>query len=488
MKKTQLTSILLLILIIGTVITSCSSQNTAADVTMGTTAETTVETTAETDYLDIMGEKQLNGMEYKVLAALDHPDLQVIMPEESMNGNVINDAYYIRDTFIEDKYGIDISYEVKAPGSVGAADLVKSITAGDTTFNIMIGPIIGTINTVATSGCLYNLLDVPYLSLNSNLWWNTMLCEKLQLNGKFFYTSGDIAAKMYSSVSATFANMKLLADYGKLDNPSDIYKYVYDGKWTYDTLYDLSKDTNQDLNNDSIFTAQDDFFGFLCENKSLSTESYVTACDLPLSTVNSDGKLIVDLNNETTINVIEKLKKVVMPIKYDTALLVPAAFAEDRALFFSHFLGAPTIYFREMESPFAILPMPKYDEKQESYRSLVNAWSDCFIAVPLLCGDADMVGYITEALAYKSYELIRPAFYETTLKEKMTRDSESAAMIDIIIDSACSDFNTIFNFGGTCELIYKSIMGKSDFVSSYTKIENKINASIDELNKIFYAE
>ena len=60
----------------------------------------------------------------------------------------------------------------------------------------------------------------------------------------------------------------------------------------------------------------------------------------------------------------------------------------------------------------------------------------------------DVVGRIVEDMAYESSELVRPAFIERTIKGKYARDTESADMIDIVMNGISTDYTLLLNTYG----------------------------------------
>ena len=103
---------------------------------------------------------------------------------------------------------------------------------------------------------------------------------------------------------------------------------------------------------------------------------------------------------------------------------------------------------RGMNDDFGIIPLPKYDETQKEYRSFVNGASN-MICVPASCQDLERASIITEALAEEAYKTVTPVLYETYLKRKVTRDADSAEMIDYIIRNRVFDMGYINMFDGT---------------------------------------
>jgi hypothetical protein len=76
------------------------------------------------------------------------------------------------------------------------------------------------------------------------------------------------------------------------------------------------------------------------------------------------------------------------------------------------------------------------------------------------------------------------------MKNRKIQDDESAAMLDLILDSRVYDFGTVFNWGGTSEGDVKSITGfmnniafhsgTNTFVSTWETIASGVQTAMDE--------
>ena len=158
---------------------------------------------------------------------------------------------------------------------------------------------------------------------------------------------------------------------------------------------------------------------------------------------------------------------------------VNMAFKNGNILFYQHCLNVPVGHLRDMEDDYGILPMPKYDEKQETYISFMNAWTTGFVGIPSTA-DFERSAFMMEAMGYAGYEMFREPVYDITLKTKGARDNESERIIDIIIETAYIDINSIYNFGNSFGILRDTVMDKKPFVSAYEKIEPQIQKTIDK--------
>ncbi len=135
---------------------------------------------------------------------------------------------------------------------------------------------------------------------------------------------------------------------------------------------------------------------------------------------------------------------------------------------------------RDMEDDFGVIPTPKLDEGQEHYYSYVNTWCLGGIAVPITCQNTDMTGLLSEVLCYLSYRDVRPVLYESVMKTKVARDSESARMLDIIFDTTYLDYNGIMDFGGSATAVSDAIYGKAELVSKFASIQKAMDTALTE--------
>lgn len=395
--------------------------------------------------------------------------MHVNQPEETETGDILNDALFRRNKEVEELYNLTIEY-----GKGDGNTLQSSVLADEDYYDMCIATIAGTgLSVPSNSGLLMDLCTIDELSLDKP-WWSQLMYDSLSIGGKLYYTSGDISPAMYCAPGCYYANKPLLADH-KIEC-EDIYASVHDGSWTIDKMISLTKDMDRDLNNDGVMSEADDYFGQLNEVGTLSTAVHLVGAGVKTSEIDKDGKLVLNFNNEYTISVIEKLQKILTNF---TPKDIHTAFMNDRIVFLKHYVSSAYTRYRDMKSDFLILPMPKYDEKQESYYSLVNTWCTSFVGVPKTA-DAEKIGFIMEALAYKSYVDIRPQVYDVAFKAKGARNEEDASMLDIIFDTLYLDFNSFLDFGGAMTALNNALFNEKGLASEYASIESAATAEIEK--------
>jgi len=463
------TKIILLLLILSIILAACAASNEPSTKDENE-SQTSAETLPEESYLDKLGAKNFNGETFTIIHVLERDGM--FFSGEELTGEPIKDASYMRDNLIEEKYNIKIEYVFKDYTTIEGL-LRNSLASGDHLCDMIIISII-TLSNPAVNNYLHNIAALPYITLDSP-WWSKLIYENMTFDGKLYSTAGDIFPGMYMAPSATYVNHKLLEDYGITDN---LYEMVFAGTWTLDVLERLTKDVDVDLNQDGRMVDIDDFFGFIHQNHTLSSNTFCAAMGIKMSTI-KDNTIVVDLTSPTAFEKIERLSGFFKKITYNAGNdFIVNTFHNGKAIFITHYLESAFLYLRTMEDDYGILPVPKYDEAQDTHISALNPWNASSMGIPLLI-EPEKVGFIIEALGYLSYEMIRPNVYELTLKTKLARNTESMKIVDLIIETSYLDLNSVYNFGGSTDIVRNTLFDKTPLLSAYNSIESKIQGAID---------
>ena len=252
----------------------------------------------------------------------------------------------------------------------------------------------------------------------------------------------------YDYTSALLFNKKLIEDYS-LESP---YEYVNDGTWTFDKMLEMMKSVTRDINGDSKMDANDQW-GFLSNQRNI-IPSFIVAAGENIISKNEDDLPYISIGESRAIDVLDKT----FSMMWDSAVWYPDAdsanvpqsaidiFSDDRGLFLELYL-AYIPQFRDMDSDFGIIPYPKYDENQKQYYSKLG-WVQPF-TVPITNKDLDRTSIIIEALYSESAKTVIPEYYDKMLKTKVSRDTESASMLDLIFSSRVLDYgDTVWSFIG----------------------------------------
>lgn len=363
----------------------------------------------------------------------------------------------------------------------------QSILADDESYDIISGPSFH-IPTLIVDGYLYNLAEINYLDFDKP-WWAQSLLETTAFGDKIFLVSGDISMGLIRYLHCTYYNTKLGEDYGI----GDLYQTVLDGNWTIELLETLTKDTYQDLNSNSQTDVDEDFFGYIINNTTL-WRAYIDSLGVNYCYINDNGIPEFNFNDERSFEVCEIFERLLgsgsSSDMYMTNTwgndVIAKVFKNNRAIFCMGRFVDCELDYRDMESDYAILPVPKYD-KDSDYAVTING-SESTFGIPINSSKTEYIGAVMELLAYESYELVTPAYYESALKIKYTRsdDTNSAAkVIDLIRNGAV--FNPTVQLSkllGGSDYLIQTAFSESDsggLASVFAKNESALREKLEEV-------
>ncbi len=156
------------------------------------------------------------------------------------------------------------------------------------------------------------------------------------------------------------------------------------------------------------------------------------------------------------------------------------AFTEGRAMFNDLFLGELSRY-KEVEFDFGILPYPKWNEDMPYMNRSSNMTALTYI--PVTNPNLELTGAVLEEMAYQSYLALTPAYFDTVLTVKSTRDVESEEMLPIIKD------NARFLYDGYAPAIIGSVRNKSNsYASSYASSLPSYQTQLEEMRELLEKE
>ncbi|MCL2772687.1 MAG: hypothetical protein FWD71_04985 [Oscillospiraceae bacterium] len=409
-----------------------------------------------------------------------------IMAEQE-TGEPINDAIYKRNQQVESLYNITFDIVPVTYPNRGdfATKFTKAVLAGDDTFDaaFMLGYSLPA--ALSKNNMAYDLKTIPALDLTKS-WWDQNSVKSLSIGGKLNAVVGDVNLYSASAPIVIYANKQIMQDY----SVGDLYQMVRDGKWTWDVLYDIAKQTTKDLDGDGKIT-KDDQVGLFTQTAYLQ------------NAVNSAGELITTKNNEDIPVLSQDLDKTaaivskVVPILKDsnTSIVgdtitgynnayfdfVMPKFRDGGIMFLMQQLMM-SFELRSMDADFAILPFPKYDETQTNYGAVTSTYWDTYTVIPATCTDTERTGNILQAMGYYSQQYVTPAYFDVTVTNKIARDTDSLDMLDIIMSNRQYDLSYLYDWGGINEM-FVNIMssGNADtFMSQLEKNQPVIDAAIQK--------
>ena len=494
MKLRSTLCLLLALLILAPAMASCG--NTENETTADTSADNTaVQTETETvdPWLDDLPDSMdLGGRTINILSRVEGEEMNEFVVEE-MTGDVINDAIFTRNLNLEARLNVKIANTpVWGDDASGTKELENVVVAGSTDYDIFCSNSYRT----AESGYKGHLLDLnslQYVDLTKD-YWAKGLNEAASMGGRQYIATGSMSLGFYRYMMVDLFNKDMFIDAG-IDFP---YQTVLEGKWTLDYQNTLSETFYQDTNGNGERDAADQY-GYVTRmsNDTSINDGYWASLNFRSISKDENDYYIYDVDEENFVNGIDALLRLMKGS--GTAQMCD----NDGDIYkrFNEGLAAMTVArlyvvesgdFRDMEYEYGILPMPKTSEAQPAYYSYDQ---DQFLVygIPksVAVEEADNIGMFLEAYASESYNVVKPAYYETALTVKYVNDQESAAMLDIITDGMYIDpsnlYLTMISFNSMNLLRNVLKQGENTAASLIASSRNSVQNTIEKINEAYKA-
>ena len=452
------------------------------------------EQATEKNAADYLPAADYAGYEFKVVAIpnTSYDGAHTAFDIEAESGDLIEDAVYKRNRIVEQRYNIKIAQIEESTWEKCIARFQKSVKAGSDDFD-MCTLISREAWKYAIEGYVAPVSSLPYLDITQP-WYARELNSELSVAGKLLFAYSDECLNMFEQTLAVFFSKKLSADLG-IEN---IYALVRDGKWTFDKFFGFSRQAVADLNGDGQWT-DEDRYGVVSQTDMFYPCFWVSGGS---KTVGKDenGNLIFAGSTDKMHDIVEQVQsfvtggqKVVYDAQADKFATIKGAgpepdrdvstqqFANGLALFYVRNIGIAQP-MRGMEMDFGIVPFPKYDELQDKYYSrMIDGWIN---VVPVTNQELERTSVIMEAIACESRNLVFPAYYDLSLKTKLTRDDESEEMLDIIKDYRTLDIGDTVMLSDGIRSMVTDVMKKSgsSLAGAIEKNMGKIEKALQKVN------
>lgn len=452
MKKT-LCGILTLALLASMLLTACGTSKSTKDTTTADTtaapdvAETQATAPAETEPASpFVADELPSDLNYggKTFTLFGWSGMAVAeFFVEQQDGELVNDALYARNRAVEDRLGVELAFRLE-PGRNAEQEawlkiITASILANDHAYDIVAGYSMAGAS-LAAQGFFLDLNTLPHIDLDKP-WWPSALQDEATCEGKLFFCSGDISTYYLYNLYCILFNTKMAAE----NNIEDLYALVLDGKWTLDKMMTLSSGLYSDLNGDGTRDVMDRY-GY--SSHAIQVDPYYFASGLKITEKdNNDTPYISDdFKSEKTADLVSKL---VTFFSQEYAYLgtvdgsIYANFPAGNSLFTAQEVMYIMDRLRTSDIEYGVLPIPKYDEQQEDYITILS-FPYSLYGVPTDATDPNMSAAVMECMASESYRGVSPALFETALKIKYAHDNQVGQMYDIIRATATFDLGRVY--------------------------------------------
>ncbi|MCQ2431924.1 MAG: hypothetical protein MJ175_04895 [Clostridia bacterium] len=428
------------------------------------------------------------GAEVRLLTRGGDADTEIEFYSEKENGEVVNDAVFIRNSRVEDRLHIKLKLELDRNATRHASisdSISKFVRAGSDEYEV-----VGS----STYGIMPQTMEGMFLDLNtldfldfSQPWWNQAFLEMTDFDGHNYAVIGELSQTMISGTFCMFFNKDMFREFYP-DDPS-LYETVESGTWTLEKMISYCTPLYQDINGDGKANEGDRFGHYFTNTQTLEADAFVGGCGVGLLNKNEAGEAVYSGISERTVKFTELMNELLfqnnntcrLPNNNETIM---DTMVNEQTLFTSWMLTGVN-YLRDMKADYGIIPMPKLDESQPSYMAYVHDGSTAF-GVPTTAQKTDLAACFLEAMSAETYRVVTPAYFETALKGKYSRDEETSRMLDLIVSGVYLDPSYVYgqSLGAPISKmrdILASAKACEKAVSTLTKYEKSILKSWDKI-------
>ena len=426
---------------------------------------------------------------------VERPEFEVT--EDDADGDMIKEAIYRRNITTEERMGVTLEW-IGTPGDSGDranfTNYVRNAYSGGTFYDI-IATYSRTAGMLLTNGFIQDLnaIEDSYINVDQP-WWPKSMVNTCSIADSLFFVSGDISTNVLHFMYAVYYNMDMLRNL----NLEDPVALVDSGKWTIDALIQYTDELYIDLDQSGDATEQDQY-GFCTTYFHL--DAFYTGSNMMLLVPGTDTNLTIspDFFGQKTIDLVDKLGSwfktgdtFVNPsgggLDYDTPFEEGnALFCLNRVYMADNQYGGGTAPLRNADWEYGILPVPKYDETQENYITVVGNPFTLW-CVMQNAKDAQMSTAVIECMASEAYRKTSPMIFENNMKYRYTPDlagkGDSARMFDIVRESIAFDLGRIFSdiLSFMSEMPSKAAAVSTSWASMKAQYEKTLKRSMKDLN------
>ncbi len=476
--KNRIFTFSLAALLVASALVSCSDaaeDKSSADTTAAASEE--VLTQAPTIY-DNLPIEDYGGYEFRILNNTSN-FAYTNFGLEGQTGEALDDVIFERNAKVEETLNIKLAIT-----DMGWEENQKAINttvpAGEDAYDIYFNELHFVLGQ-ALNGYLMDYTDIDTFNFD-NVWWNKSAIESASIGDAVYAAFGDLHLMYYECFFPIVFNKQILNNLD-LDDP---YQLVTDGKWTLDVMMSMMMAAKQDVDGDGKWTVADQYPIGVWEH---NVNGLLISANADVLKKNADNIPVWNGLDEHFINVYDKLVASAFADKTNNVAnaagfksengseVVHVMMQEGKVLFYIEPLGSVK-KMRDVDYEIGVVPMPKFDEAQENYRSYIYHGAGA-MGIPKTNSDTARTGVIAEYLSAYSHETVRETYFNETLDFKYIQDEEGQKMLDIIFSGGTVDLTAVYGWGNVMSTIRTQMFnGKTDVVSRVEKLAAKMESAI----------
>lgn len=463
----RIISLLLAILMLLTCLIGCANAEDTE-----TADGTSVSTDADAEDFPDIPKQDNGGKEFNII----YPKWSLYEKyyfSDAINGDVVGDQNYIRQTAVEEHLGIKIvpiaTTNDAFGGIIDVINRVKTATlSGTEEYQMALTHCFNALTTAACEGHFADFNEMPNVDLEAEYWRGEQM-GSVAIQGARYFGTGSF---MIPEPCIMLFNKDIVDSFPDISSDA-LYQSVHDKTWTLEKmkLY-ASKVTTEGSHG---FTTAGDW-----ELIALMTaEGYYTA------TQDSEGEYELLDFNEKIDNICRAVDALVeasyayrCPAEEKDSIMIGGD-----AMFATTALSTCISIVSSSSYKMGILPYPSISEGVE-HQNL--DWAG-YMVIPSIVADKELAGAVAELLCYYGEKNVYPAFYDKLLGSRTAQNLPDVEMLDLIFDNLVLDPGLAFLDGAQSQLGYifyvipknVGIEGEPNIASYYKKYYKTAKLQLD---------
>ena len=453
--------------------------------TTATTEEILPETTVDPNTFIYPENVKFGGKEFHILNCTRNQwNMIAYITADSMTGEEVNDATFLRQSKVEDAFGCKIVetnvsiYDLKK-------ELDKTVLSGEYAYDAAYQ---------RADETIAGILDNSYIPLDSvdnihleRSYWAQDLLDVSSLDNTHYFAASDLQLMSFDGVWCIYFNAEILKDKG-IQAP---YQLAKDGKWTLDQLSslaaqacDLGPDESWDYN-----AAGQCVYGYATFKDGITKLLFgiealfggKDASDLPYLACSEMGF------TDRALDLAEFCGTAGAYFYADPSTGTGKAYDQMFIDARSVFCGAEIQLAQKLRGVgmnYGMLPYPKYSEDQESYHTTMINYLPVMV-IPTTNSSPEDIGLIMDALSYEAHLTMADVYYGNRVSLKGTGEdtANDIAMLEIMRNTRSLDTFVILGLGSTLvdQIVWCVGAGRTNIESTVAKFSGPAITNITEL-------
>ena len=398
---------------------------------------------------------------------------------EDYAGGTLEGVVYDRNATVEELYDVKITNEYISVDQGYSNTFRANHNSGEDRFQVATQRSYE-IRALVMENLMSNMFELSNLHTDMP-WWNQDSVRSFTLGSTLFFAAPELLLRDKGATAVMFYNATVANNKGV----TNLYEMAEEGTWTFEQFISLCEEVAASMDGDDLMNSGEDLWGSGMSNDAIFY--LFGGSGMKFASVDDDGYVEYQFGSEQSILYLQDIFDYAV---YTDALAHPNVvdlngvniFRNDCSLF-AFGLVKDVLGLRSMESDFGVLPIPKMDEYQKDYASLVWVHHDAVLGIPSIVGDPEMVSVVLEHMSYLSYYDIYPVFYDTVILGKSTRDQQSKEMLELIFQTRAFDPGQYWLATSTGPFLVLFEQKKTNISSVWAAAIKQVEAELEAFNE-----